>query len=223
LTTWCYPLLAQTSSRADACKGIYFLNMEGTKHEKAVLVILSYIVGLTSGFIAFGLTQGTPTLETNDVVLQYEVPVVNASETTQNDALATPPTTTAATQVTYQDGRLTVDKNDSVQVLSVERNRLNLEAASYFTIQGTHSSELVYSVSPDTNYVYFCEQETKNDQCNSFVYDVQNETIHYVRSGDVKTVLTSAEARRVAWVNESLVIGQNASPEAATPWLLSLQ
>jgi len=192
--------------------------MEGTKHEKALLVILSYIVGLTSGFIAFGLTQSNQIIETPVVTSSYEVEAHSATPE-DLDTQVTPET--AGVNVSYDDGRLIVNVNGSVQLLSVERSLLNLEAVSFFTKQGTHSVEPVYQLSPDTNFIYFCEQKTVEDSCQSFVYDIQNEMIHYVTTGGSKLLLPRAQAEQIIWEGSTLTHGQSSSDSPVLPWLLT--
>lgn len=214
-----YPLQSKIGYRLSVLNDIYFIYMEGTKHEKALLVVLSYIVGLTSGFIAFGLTQSNQILETTDVVSSYEGESQLVATTEENSVEETP--VSSGVKVTYDDGRLTVDVNGSIQLLSVERSRLNLEAASYFTKQGTHSIEPVYKLSPDSKYVFFCEQDTTTDSCQSFVYDIQNEMIHYVTNNGTKLALSRDEAKQVVWDGLVLVAGLNTSNSSESPWLLS--
>lgn len=214
--------------RVKASNDIYFIYMEGTKHEKAVLVVLSYIVGITSGFIAFGLTQNTSALQTisPNIIIEEtpQTPVASdnmESEFSKPNEMPLEIPSANPVQVTYQDGRLIVDVNGATQILSVERSRLNQEAASYFTKQGMHTIEPIFVLSPDNNFVYFCEQAATTDVCQSLVYDIKNEMINYVSNNGVKVALTRAEAQQVSWQGSLLVSGTNSSDSTATPWLLS--
>lgn len=208
--------------------------MEGTKHEKAVLVILSYVVGLTSGFIGFGLTQTTDVAnEFPQTVLSTEVEQMNQEVTSPADeseilesskgSLDANSASKTGVSVAYIDGRLTIDVNGSVQLLSVERSRLNLEAASYFTKQGTHVVEPIYVVSPDSNFMYFCEQSNAKDSCQSFVYDIENQMIHYVTKNGDKLVLPRAEAQRVQWNGSQLTFDDSTSDSTSIPWALTVK
>jgi hypothetical protein len=210
------------------------MDMEGTKHEKAVIVVLAYIVGFTSGFIAFGVTQpdlqsiapiempletGLPT-ETVPVTSDgTKLPMTDTAPTagaTENDY--TVPKYTEGTHVYYENGRLFLSVDGNVSLLSIERNRMAANVTEFFRTQGSHVAIPHYALSPDNKFVYFCEQQGDADSCVSFIYDVTAQTIQFVVDNGEKVTLTAAEAKTGRFDGATLVIGLQQSTDPTTPW-----
>lgn len=209
------------------------MNMEGTKHEKVVILVLAYVVGFTSGFIAFGVA--TPDLETVTPVAVVEsitsevpmeevatdLPVIEEQAVTLSDDNAKDyiePMYPQGTHVYYQNGRLFVSIDGNVNLLSIEKNRMAANVTDLFSSQGSHVAVPHYAISDDNKFVYYCEQQSSQDTCVSFVYDIANQTVQYVVENGQKLVLAASDAKKAVWSNATLLVGNGASISPETPW-----
>jgi hypothetical protein len=195
------------------------MNLEGTKHEKAVLVVLAYIIGLTSGFIGFGVTQS---LTTNTMEVAVAPEFIPEGYTGPD----TPPpsdemTATAEEEVArYEDGKLYAYVHGDRFVLSLSNDIMPVENVEGFATQGIHEKIPTYSVSEDGRFVHFCEQHTEADECTHFIFDADENVIQPV-SYEGKNFITSiSEALTAAWNGDTITIGTYSSAAAITPWKL---
>ncbi len=205
--------------------------MEGTKHEKAVLVILSYIVGFTAGFITFGLTMGASSdsfnhtdsvpaveapLDTQEEAAAYDYEQVNqAEEVSALDSDISP-----AENVFYKDGRLMSNSNGASVLLSAQLATVDTETAKVFAKQGVHELIPNYIASDTGEFIYYCEQHTTTDSCTNFVYSVNDQLIQYVTVDGVKLISTAAVAMTAKWDHRGLTIGKATSANVDSPWKL---
>ena len=213
--------------------------MEGTKHEKAVIVLLAYIVGFTAGFIAFGVSKTNVPEEVIEVVAndtetltqiaptkpveQTELPISDSEkiEGELTDDYSNPTGSGKGTQAYYKNNRLFVSVEGKVNLLSVAKSKLTADVSSIFSNQGSHVAIPKYEVSPNGKYVYFCEQQTDVTECLSFVYDVANQIIQYVVADGKKVLISTEEAKKVTWKGNTLAIGVRSSEAAELPWKLA--
>ncbi len=201
------------------------LNIEGTKHEKAVLVLLSYVSGFTAGFIIFGLSTLSQPGPVESVI--YEVPVANevsmneVEPVTEVVAPTETDTSTMNEDVMYKDGRLMANVNGAAVLLSAQLATVDAETAKSFANQGVHQAIPKYMASDDANFVYYCEQHSEVDSCTNFIYDVENQIIQYVTVDGAKLVSNAQTAQTAMWSNGKLTIGSATSVDATTPWKLA--
>lgn len=202
------------------------LNMEGTKHEKALLVILSYVVGFTAGFLTFGLGQ-TPFINQEEMVdsnyiseIDQTMPVMDSEEPEMmsDDSNVSDSEANSVDEVTYEDGRLMANVNGATVLLSAQMDTLDPKSAAEFANQGAHTNIPKYSVSLDGNFIYYCEQHSDSDSCVSFVYDVDGGTIHYVTTNGSKLNTSISEAMSADWTEKGLTISGMTSVSADAPW-----
>ncbi len=207
------------------------LDIEGTKHEKVVIIVLAYVMGFTAGFICFGITSKFNAAVAPAPVVAVAAPIVDESPTpTEATEPATPEATVAATPVTndpgvttvtYTDGKLQAHVGAETYLLSMKLAALDSTEKTEFQNQGTHTDIPSYSVSPDGNWIYFCEQQTAEDNCNSFMYDVTKKVIKYV-SADGKKLTTTAEVAKAAtWSGKGITIDGKTSKDVADPAVLA--
>jgi hypothetical protein len=199
------------------------LNIEGTKHEKAVLVILSYVAGFTAGFIVFGVTQ-SPALQSATVYPVAEVavaPEMLPEATPVEDMMETPEATDMTEQVMYKDGRLMANVNGASVLLSAQIKTVDEETAKAFANQGVHEVIPQYLASDDGNFIYYCEQHAGEDTCINFVYNVTDQVIQYVTVDGVKLRSTPAEAEQAMWQGSTLTVGTASSMSPDAPWKLA--
>ena len=211
------------------------LDIEGTKHEKVVIIVLAYVMGFTAGFICFGVggpkfihptdtmvpavaTTMTPTevppteeaMQTQEPVANEEIAVVSPVNATSNETAAS-----------YSDGKLQVAVGTNTFLLSMKVDDLGTVDTSDFKNQGSHVAIPAYLVSPDNKFVYFCEQKTAEDTCNSFIFNVQANAIEYVSVDGKKLTTNAATAKAATWTTAGLSIDGKTSVEAGNPAVLS--
>jgi len=202
--------------------------LEGTKHEKAVLVLLAYIIGLTSGFIGFGINnlyqdsvKYTEITDSNMVEEEYEKesPVLG----TTNQASYIPEAEASSPDsdiVVYENGQLTAHTDEGHMVLSVHVDQLGDTIPESLAIQGHHTAPPVYLSSPEGRYVYFCEQHLGANDCTNLLFDKEAISIQYVQVNNSKFVTPVSQAASAYWAVNGLNIGQFTSESATTPWKL---
>ena len=214
------------------------MNIEGTKHEKAVLVLLAYTIGLTSGFIAFGIAQPNSQI-IEDVTLvnnisvshaevqqneQTEMTLSNTDESSEAAIEGTTQTPTGkGTEVYYENDRLYVSVDGETNLLSAARSSLSSAVAAAFSTQGTHVTIPKFLTSPGGAFVYFCEQQQEVDSCVSFVYDVSNNVIQYVSDNGKKVTVPATVAKSAAWNENTLSFGSYRSQSVEKPWVVTTE
>lgn len=198
------------------------LNIEGTKHEKAVLVILAYVVGFTAGFIVFGLSSA-PALQSVTVAPIVETPATTevVAEVPVDKMMENTEAPDMSQQVMYKDGRLMANSNGASVLLSAQMQTVDAETAKAFAEQGVHEALPQYMASDDGNFIYYCEQHAGEDTCINFVYSVTDQVIQYVTVDGVKLRSTPTDAKSAYWDGASLVIGSARSMTPEAPWKLT--
>lgn len=194
------------------------LNIEGTKHEKAVLVLLAYVSGFTAGFIIFGMSALSANRPVESIV--NEVPVSTEVSMNEVDTVASE-TVPLTEEVLYKDGRLTANVNGASVLLSAQLATVDAETAKTFANQGVHQAIPKYQASENADFVYYCEQHSEVDSCTNFIYDVTNQIIQYVTVDGKKLISTAETAQTAMWSNGLLTIGGATSIEATIPWKLA--
>jgi hypothetical protein len=195
--------------------------LEGTKHEKAVLVVLAYIIGITSGYIAFAvpgkLTQNA--LSDNTYFPPAEVMIDEEmggdyegyvlGEEAHSDDFAY-----------YTNNRLFVQAQSGRMLLSVHANEFGDELGEEFANQGTHIAEPVFVTDEAEKNVFFCEFRDSISSCLAYVYNDDDTVIRPVVVDDAHLILTRDEASEATWDGGVLSVnGYNS--DATQPWLLS--
>lgn len=198
------------------------LNIEGTKHEKAVLVILSYVVGFTAGFIVFGLASA-PSLQSVAVVPEVITPLESSesvANVSTNNMVEDTEAPDMSQPVLYKDGRLMANSNGASVLLSAQIQTVDAETAKAFANQGVHERIPQYLASDDGNFIYYCEQHAGEDNCINFIYSVKDQIIQYVTVDGAKHSSAPSAAKTAMWDGPSLVLGSARSVSPETPWKL---
>lgn len=184
--------------------------MEGTRNEKAVLVALSYFIGGLTAFIWYSHTTS----------VQISIPQISDQPASVISAVQTQ--NSKPSIVSYHDGMLEVRALGNDKVLSFNPEITGQQASEEaFKEQGTHVGELVYSVSPSDEYVFFCEQKTAlAGTCNPFIYDVVADVIYPVRLNDDRVAILNTAALTASWTLNTLKIDSASSQDLSKPWLL---
>ncbi len=202
--------------------------LEGTKHEKAVLVVLAYIIGLTSGFIGFGINNyfhdgfRNNMMDDTDMMEYSDSPVLGTSD----KAGYVPPSgqppegSEGEGTVIYENGQLTAETDEGQMVLSVHIDQLGDTIPETLSVQGHHIEPPVYMASPEGKYVYFCEQHLGADDCTNLLFDSEAVSIQYVQVDDQKFSIPASQAASAYWAVDGLHIGEYTSESVETPWKL---
>ena len=216
------------------------MNLEGTKHEKAVLVVISFIIGFTCAFIAFGLNEHhyfDYRFKQHDDDMRFDT--VAPSRLMPDGSVYTPPTgnppsnkpaptdtpaddASSSEPVSYVDGKLFAQVGEDRYVLSIQSSEMPNKDVKGFSTQGIHEALPAYKASPDGAYVYFCEQQTKSPECTNLVFDTKSRVIQFVTVDGKKLITPDTDAVAAAWDGNSLTIGTYKSATVDTPWKLTL-
>lgn len=187
--------------------------MEGTRNEKAVLVVLSYFIGGITAFIWYS-QHSLPQLQDITILNNQSANVISAT---------TEPTNTVSRNnslVKYHDGMLEVSILGNSKILSFQAEQTGVTDPN-FADQGTHVGDLMYSVSPSQEFVFFCEKKTAlAGTCLPFVYDVLTDTIYPVRRNGERVEILNSAASATSWMQNFLKIDTETSKDASKPWLL---
>jgi len=194
-------------------------NLEGTAHEKAVLVILSFIIGLTCGYIAFYFQQGKEKMMTEYYSVPVTVPAMDPTMATPGEVLGEESQQTGITY--YQDNFLYVESPEGQMVLSVHVDEFGDEGVpDFLTQQGSHVIEPIVVEAPDGSAVFFCESNTSASECNAYVFMSDTATVYAAEVDWEPVVLTTAEAATATWTESGLGVAgftaANASPRTFT-------
>ncbi len=193
--------------------------MEGTIHEKAVLVLMAYFIGFLTAFIWL-----TPQPAVDSFVTYIPDETMTASLVSATALKATESVTEGQTEkpaVSYHDGVLEVSVFGSTKVLSLNPDITGHVTDNDFLVQGTHVGNLVYTVSGSEEFVFFCEQKKLDAKtCSPFIFDALSDTIHPVTFNGDKIELLSSAVENVAWNNNILQVENEVSKDTLKPWLL---
>ncbi len=196
------------------------MNLEGTKHEKAVIIIVAYIIGFTSCFIAFGITGVMKPVTVPDMMMPvavtpegYEGPKENPPENMEDAVVAS-----AASTASYEDGKLYATVKGERYVLSLHTDVMKTENVEGFATQGIHANLPTYSTSPDGRFVHFCEQQTDEDACSHFLFDADRNVIQPMSVDGERLITSAAVAVSSAWNGDMLAIGTYTSASSEAPW-----
>ena len=152
---------------------LQFSYMEGTRNEKALLVLCSYVIGFVTAYIAYGITYTT-----------FSEVAVTEGDTYTASVSAAADTTPAANGVSYvlDDAGLTVNVNGEERLLSVNAATLTPEEIATLGAPGVYETMNQVSVSSDGSEVFYCEQFPGESVCTPYVYSVANDSIRPVDS-----------------------------------------
>jgi hypothetical protein len=201
------------------------MDIEGTKHEKVVLIVIAYIIGFTSGFIAFGVVPKVPA-PLSEMVVETPVDGMGQNPDGSSYELPTENPPEGGEQVSqngitsYEDGKLYATVKGERFVLSLHQDVMENSNVEGFATQGIHTDLPVYSASSDGKYVHFCEQHTEADECSHFIFDTSSNVIMPVSLEGARFVTARAVAETTAWNGDALTVGIYRSADNATPWKL---
>ncbi len=195
------------------------MNLEGTKHEKAVLVVIAYIIGFTSGFIAFGISE-LNFKNLDDIAT--DLPVLDPATTPYVPPTSQPPAVIESAAASYSEGKLYADVGEERFVLSISNEVMPKDNVEGFATQGIHHNLPIFITSPSGRYVYFCEQQTTEQKCTSFIFDTYTNLIQFVSVAGDKLLIDNTVAKTAIFAGEALSLGEWVSASSNEPWKLKI-
>ena len=167
------------------------------QHEQAILVVLAYIIGFTTAFIAFKLA------------VDNHWSTIIVSERSGYEMMNN-------LEVLVKGGNLYAQKDGKERVLSVFADRA--EAAD-----GFHYNVLVASVSPDNRFIHYCVQPTSaSDTCINFIYAFDEDVIYRVKNGEDQMSVLADLTTESGWLKDGrLSLPGYWSISANTPWQMA--
>lgn len=171
------------------------------EHEHALLVALAYVIGFTTAFIAFHLAEQSRAGFAADFV-GSDYHFLNDEE--------------PKAEILVKEGSLFVTKAGKERVLSAKTDGMQAE-------DGFHLRIITASVSPNNNFVYYCVQIREgSNKCMNYVYSMETDEVHRVKTGDEQLVSVSEETGDFGWQEDgSLTLGDLRSSDNLKPWVLN--
>jgi len=203
-------------------------DLEGTKHERAVIVVLAYIIGFTSGFIAFNLSDKSANVDKKDTYseiisneLETEIEVLedDIQTTSENNGEVLGEVVESNDFVFYNSDHLYVQTSQGMMVLSVHEKIFEGNVPQEFTEQGIHTEKPVFVANDSDSMVFFCEPQSDSESCMPFVFDARSVMIYPVTVNNTALSLAINEARSASWQGNQLALLSFVS-NGTTPWSL---
>lgn len=189
--------------------------MEGTRHEKASIVGISYFIGALTAFIGLGFNQADLLVSNVGGVQVQSASVISAVEKTEVPE-------TVSNAINYHNGVLRANNVYGEIIISYNPVVSGLEASPEFVAQGIHIDKLVYRIAKGDTSVFFCEQKDQNSAaCSPFIYDVLNNAVSPLIVNGSALVMTTDQARGVSFNGTDLQVPGYIAGNQLTPWLLS--
>ncbi len=180
------------------------------RHEKIFIVLLAYIIGFTTAFIAYGLNY---TIVDDNVYAQINTtPIADVQNTDPIVQVNNTQSASALTATLTEEGLFAV-LNGKQRVISANVK----DSAS--NEHGFHVAIATVEVSPDNRFIYFCEQRSLNaNECHSYIYALETDSVHIVQTTADEDVVASTE-KKVVWLTDSrLIVDGYVSESNETPW-----
>ena len=165
--------------------------MEGTRHERVIVLITAYIIGFITAYIAFGVIK-VQEFDYSSFTNQSSAVITSQKQDDQHHEVF----------VAEDAEGLVVIKNNKRTLISVKNNGdLPPEEGTYISV--------VYKISPDQEKIYFCEQPLEeSDTCRPYIYSIED-NITYPVTINGERVAFSINDHSVEWSEEGeLLIGE---------------
>jgi len=194
------------------------MKLEGSRHEKIIITIAAYVIGLNTAFIAFGITE----VQINNFVyddiesdISDEVPSVETPETTTD--VSEDPVTSVSTIKLDEQGLSFINEAKS-QLITANRASVISAVLPEEPKNGLHEAVHGVVLSSDESFVYYCEQLTEALECEPFVYDTVTNTVHRVALPSGETTLAVGDHQATWRVDGRLKVANFISSSITTPW-----
>lgn len=184
--------------------------MEGTRHEKIALIVIAYVIGFTSAFIAFGVNK-----------INSEAKLIHIDETQAMNSDSAEVHHSGLSVGVGEEGLFVITK-EKERILSANKNLLEASVISSEPTPGFFYNIIEAEASRDGNFVYFCEQLMEEDPyCDPYVYSIVDDTLYRV-SFEGEYIQPLILAHDSTWADEStLILNSAISENPEEPWKLS--
>lgn len=160
--------------------------MEGTRNERVAILLIAYIIGFITAYIAFGVIQ----LEDSVKFPNQTASVISAQRQV----------------VDTTNVFVAIDKEGLILIKNGERTLLSITDEGALLSDGLHVSIVEYALSPDKSQVYFCELPSDDSKsCRPYIYSIADEIVYPVTIKGERAVF-EAESHTVAWSEEGELI-----------------
>ena len=165
---------------------VQYTYMEGTRSERVAILLVSYVIGFITAYIAFGVTQLSNTVELATIANQSTASAIMAERQAQRNSIAF----------------IAMDKEGLVLIKDNKRTLLSATVDtqdSTFLEEGAHVAIVDYSLSPDKKSVYFCELPASDvDSCRPYIYSITDDVVYPVEVNGER-VAFDAETQSISW------------------------
>ena len=159
--------------------------MEGTRNERVAILLIAYIIGFITAYIAFGVIQ----LEDSVKFPNQTASVISTQR-----------------QVVDTNVFVAIDKEGLILIKNGERTLLSITDGGALLSDGVHTSIVEYALSPDKSQVYFCELPSDDSKsCRPYIYSIVDEVVYPVTIKGER-VAFEAKNHTVAWSEEGELI-----------------
>ena len=122
----------------------------------------------------------------------------------------------------YTDGKLNVFTSQGLETLSVSPFISEVEVVADEARQGINYSIPALKMSPNGNFLYFCEQQTeKANYCVGYIYDYTSEAINPITINNNPFTIANDLASEVLWNENGLYLENIHSIDSIEPWLMN--
>lgn len=182
-----------------------------SRHERVILVILSYVIGFVTAFIAYGLNK------VDQVITVIETGREKIEKVDENKSEVPVPV-----DAVYENGRFYIETPERQILVSAQPAAVGLSDDEILKRpQGLHKNISVTEIEPTGEHVFFCEQQTEQEVCRPFVYDVENVIVYRVMVDGEFIDLAINQAEDSVWDNKKLKVSSYTSVDSEKPWRLA--
>jgi len=189
--------------------------MENSRHERAYVVMTSYVIGFTSAFIAFGINH---VVQTDFVVIED----LTQTAAVQQPAMQPRMGQSYSASIRIEPAGLVVVSEAGKRLLSARKDSPYLASVISSEAQPGLAVKIVEAeLSRDSRFVYFCEQlQAEAQSCVAYVYNIASDVLHplKVRGAVYEPQIVTHTS---AWSQDgNLMVDGFISSSPLTPWEL---
>lgn len=179
------------------------------KHERITIVILSYVIGFSTAFIAFNFVNPGYINKSEGEPLAVAAPKTNSLKLEPKEAAR--PT-------------LFEEKADGLYALINGNSRiLSAQAVSATNVvEGFHYKIIGAAASADGRFIHYCSQQQEgDDECKHYIYDLINDQTYRLEVPTGEQLTSGIGNVFAEWLPDGNLTTENyVSASAAAPWEL---
>ena len=173
------------------------------QNEKAIIVVLAYVIGFTTAFIGFGLNDGS----------HHKAYHAGHAHVQKNVSISSSLGSENVTTLIQDDGLYALI-GGSKRVLSAQA------IASQVPQSGYHHMVVAIEVSPNAEFIHYCSQETEDaTTCLHFVYDLATALVYRVKHDGGVQMESPIGGVDAGWsADNKLIVAGHVSMTSLEPW-----